>query len=394
MMKKFKFTNALLKSLPANDAQSASSELEFSDTEVIGLKCLSGKTGNKRYLLRYSFQSQKKSISMGNIKDIDIATARKIARKFKAKIAEGIDPKAEKDAYKSQPTLSEFFWNSYLPFIKKHKKSWDKDVQRFRDYIEPKLGSIRYALLKAVEVQGLQFSMADLDKTGKTYSAATCNRTLAVLKTMGKYAVQLEVVERNIAMRIKLLKENNIRTRYLDIDEMQRVIHIARQYPNKAAGGFIAMLYITGARCSELLNATWDQLDLDKRELFIPMTKNGKPRMIYLTDLGLDIINDISKKEGNPYIFAGKIKGKPIASPRCAYAVVLREAGISDVHEVCFHTARHSVATALVSTGHSLYDVKAQLAHSSIQSSERYAKLTPERMRKTSNDMNDLLVMA
>ncbi len=394
MMKRFKFTNALLKSLPANDAHSASTELEFSDTDVIGLKCLSGKTGNKRYLLRYTFQSQKKSISIGNIKDFDIAVARKIARKLKAKIAEGIDPKAEKDGYKSQPTLSEFFWNSYLPFIKKHKKSWDKDVQRFRDYIEPRLGRIRYALVKAVDIQSLQFAMADSDMAGKTYSAATCNRTLAVLKTMGKYAVQLEVVERNIAMRIKLLKENNIRTRYLDIDEMQRVIQVARQYPNKAAGGFIAMLYITGARCSELLNATWDNVDIDKRELFIPMTKNGKPRMIYLTDLALDIINAIPKIQGNPHIFAGQVKGKPIASPRCAYATVLRQAGIGDAHEVCFHTARHSVATALVSTGHSLYDVKAQLAHSSIQSSERYAKLTPERMRKTSNDMNDLLVMA
>jgi len=392
-MKRFKFTNALLKALPANDAKSASTELEFSDTEVIGLKCLSGKTGNKRYLLRYTFQSQKKSISIGNIKDIDIATARKIARKLKAKVADGIDPKAEKDSYKSQPTVSEFFWNSYLPYIKKHKKSWDKDVQRFRDYIEPKLGNIRYVLLKAIDIQNLQFAMVDRSKTGKTYAAGTCNRTLAVLKTMGKYAVQLEVIERNIAMRIKQLKENNIRTRYLDIDEMQRVIHQARLYPNKAAGGFIAMLYITGARCSELLNAKWEQLDLDKRELFIPMTKNGKSRMIYLTDMGLAIINAIPKVEGNPYIFAGKIKGKPIASPRCAYAIVLREACISDLHEVCFHTARHSVATALVSTGHSLYDVKAQLAHSSIQSSERYAKLTPERMRKTSNVMNDLLVM-
>lgn len=93
MIKRFKFTNALLKALPANDPHSASTELE-----VIGLKCLSGKTGNKRYLLRYTFQSQKKSITIGNIKDIDIATARKIARKHKTRIAEGFDPRAENDS--------------------------------------------------------------------------------------------------------------------------------------------------------------------------------------------------------------------------------------------------------------------------------------------------------
>jgi len=49
--------------------------------------------------------------------------------------------------------------------------------------------------LKEVDVQGLQFAMVDPDKTGKTYAAGTCNRTLAILKTMRKYAVQLEVVE-------------------------------------------------------------------------------------------------------------------------------------------------------------------------------------------------------
>jgi hypothetical protein len=49
--KKFKFTNANLKSLPSNSANSSSTELEVSDIEIISLKCLSGKTGNKRFLL-------------------------------------------------------------------------------------------------------------------------------------------------------------------------------------------------------------------------------------------------------------------------------------------------------------------------------------------------------
>ncbi len=40
--KKFKFTNANLKSLLSNPANSSSTELEVSDTEIIGLKYLSG----------------------------------------------------------------------------------------------------------------------------------------------------------------------------------------------------------------------------------------------------------------------------------------------------------------------------------------------------------------
>ncbi|EPV4652423.1 tyrosine-type recombinase/integrase, partial [Escherichia coli] len=78
--------------------------------------------------------------------------------------------------------------------------------------------------------------------------------------------------------------------------------------------------------------------------------------------------------------------------PRWAYEKILAECGI-DKSEVCFHTTRHSVASLLVSSGqYSLYDVKAQLAHASIQSTERYAKLTPERMRQTGQGVTDLLL--
>ncbi len=59
MIKKFKFTDPRIRALPANDPNSASTELEVSDTEVIGLKYLCRKSGNKRWLLRYTFESRK-----------------------------------------------------------------------------------------------------------------------------------------------------------------------------------------------------------------------------------------------------------------------------------------------------------------------------------------------
>ncbi|MGL4602058.1 MAG: tyrosine-type recombinase/integrase, partial [Plesiomonas sp.] len=86
-----------------------------------------------------------------------------------------------------------------------------------------------------------------------------------------------------------------------------------------------------------------------------------------------------------------KDNGKPMSEPRVAFTKILEQCGI-DKHDVCFHTARHSVASLLISSGqYSLYDVKAQLAHASIQSTERYAKLTPERMRQTGQGVTDLL---
>ena len=85
MQKSFRFTNSSIKALPAN-TDTRSTELEVSDTEVIGLKCLSGRTGNKRFLLRYTFHGTKKSISIGRFPEIDVGTARQIARRHKERL--------------------------------------------------------------------------------------------------------------------------------------------------------------------------------------------------------------------------------------------------------------------------------------------------------------------
>ncbi|MCV6589963.1 MAG: Arm DNA-binding domain-containing protein, partial [Marinobacterium sp.] len=136
MDKKFKFTNERIRTLPANPASASSTDLEISDTEVIGLKCLSGKSGNKRFLLRYVFEGKKRSIALGRFPDIDVATARKAAREHRAVLADGKDPKAaaERAQESAIPTVSEFFWQTFLPLQQKHNKSWKNDIQRFRDY--------------------------------------------------------------------------------------------------------------------------------------------------------------------------------------------------------------------------------------------------------------------
>ncbi len=73
--------------------------------------------------------------------------------------------------------------------------------------------------------------------------------------------------------------------------------------------------------------------------------------------------------------------------------MLLDKAEIEDKENICFHTARHSVASLMISSGKfNLYDVKAQLAHSSIQSSERYAKLTKARQKETGQSISEMLM--
>ena len=393
MEKKFKFTNERIKALPANPKDAKGTDLEFSDTEVIGLKCLSGRTGNKRWLLRYSTNTgRKSSIAIGRFPDIDVMLARKIARKHLQNIAEGHDPKAERDDLKKVPTVSQFFWDIYLPLIKGKNKTWKVDLQRFKALIEPVFGQMRFEDVTAAQVQQFQLTLASKRSGNRTYTPATCNRIMALLKTLSTHAVRLGVVEVNQAAKIQLFRENNVRTRFLDLEESQALIRVAKGYKKKAVGALVIMLLLSGCRSSELRFATYNNLDLDKRTLIIPpeQTKNKRGRVVYLTDLAIEVLAMVPKVRGNPYIFPGQNPGKPITDLRISFRTMLLQAGINDVENICVHTLRHTTASNMVSAGLSLNAVKAQLAHQSIQSSERYAKLSLKTIQETSQKVSDL----
>lgn len=393
MIKKFKFTNAKIKALASHDPASRSSELEFSDDgEVSGLKLLVGKSGSKRFLLRYTFQSKKKSISIGKFGDIDVAQARKIARKYKAQIADGIDPKAEKDSYKTMPTVSEFFWNTYFPVVKSRKKAWRNDLQRYKRFIEPKLGDIRYQELKPIDVLHLQQDISNPQKMKRSYAPATNNRVIAIIKTMTNYALKLGIVDTNVAAPIGLLKENNVRERFFDIEESKRIINAALKFHNPYIGGAIAMLYICGNRKSEVFGLKWCNLDRDTRTIYVEDSKSGRPYTMHLSSLAYSIIDNLQPKSGNPYIFVGRRPGQHVKEVRVAYRKILEAAGITDFEDVCFHTARHSVASNMASSGKfSQLDIKQQLKHVSVQSCERYIKYSPSRERNISEGFADLI---
>lgn len=390
MIKKFKFTDTSIKALPANSRESKSTELEVSDTQVQGLKCLVGKTGNKRFLFRYTFNQKKQSISLGRFGDISVASARQMAQKHRVTLGEGINPKIERDC-PTRLTINAFFNEHYLPYIKKRKKTWQDDKYRYDIMIAPKVGHILYRELRTIDVQKLHLSLTEqVNKYGNLYAPASCNQALMVIKSMTKSALSLGVVNEDVCLPVKLFKLNNARARFLSVHEVKRLLKVCREYSNKTIAGYIALLALTGLRCSEVANIKVKDVDLAKRSIHIPITKNGKARSVYLTDAMLAFIARVPLKPDNPYLFAGRVKGKPLGSVRKTFNKLIKRAQIN-ADGVCPHVLRHSVASNLVSSGVSLKLVQEILGHKSIISTQRYAKLTTESMRQTTETLSNML---
>ncbi|MDG1732376.1 MAG: site-specific integrase [Thalassotalea sp.] len=388
MQKRFKFTDKAIKALPNNPRDSKSTELEVTCLITPNLKCIVGKTGNKRFLFRYTYKGRKFSMSLGSV-DIGVAAARRIVQKHKMALSEGQNPKAERDSHQ-RLTLDEFFEEHYLPSIKKRKKSWRDDVYRYEVNISPKLGRILYQDLRTIDVQQLHLKITDtVNKYGNFYAPATANQVLMILKSMTKYAINLDVIEGDVCLPVKLFRLNNARTHFLTTYEVKRLLNACREYSNKTIAGYIAILALTGLRCGEVSNIKVKDVDIKRRVIEIPMTKNGRKRVVFITDSMLAFIGNIPLKADNPYLFAGRVKGQPLRSTRKTFFKLLKRAQVN-ADGVCQHTLRHSVASNLVSNGVSLRLVQEQLAHRSIISTQRYSKLTTESMRQTSETLSNL----
>ncbi len=113
---RFKFTNRRIADLPPNPDDARSTEAEYSDIEVTGLRCLVGKgEGRRKFLLRYQIHGRKRAIALGHYPALDVSAARKLALDYKRKIAEGVDPQQAKEDKRNQKTLSNLFQEDYLP---------------------------------------------------------------------------------------------------------------------------------------------------------------------------------------------------------------------------------------------------------------------------------------
>ncbi|WP_257978223.1 Arm DNA-binding domain-containing protein [Vibrio parahaemolyticus] len=177
-------TPSAIKALPVPPSTSKANDIEWSDEQTIGLKVLVGRTGNKRYLLRYvsPVTRKKTSIALGRWPDLDVNDARIKARKLKVQIADGIDPKIERDSRSAvvMPDVYTFFHDTYLPWSKSRKKSWRDDETRFLR-CKP-IYKIPMDRLSAHAIMKLQSHLAPETYKGKSYSVATNNRVIALVK--------------------------------------------------------------------------------------------------------------------------------------------------------------------------------------------------------------------
>jgi integrase len=202
---------------------------------------------------------------------------------------------------------------------------------------------------------------------------ATCNRILAVLKSVCSLAVTHGILPpgQSPCAGVPSFKVHAQRERYLAPDEAGRLMRALEESPRPEAAA-LRLLLLTGARKSEILTARWENVRLDQRLLTVPLSKSNKPRYIPLSDEAVAVIRSIRREPGCPWLFPGHAPGKPLSDIYLFWNELRRRLGLADVR---VHDLRHTFASILVNAGHSLYEVQKLLGHSDPRTTMRYAHL-------------------
>lgn len=340
---------------------------EFYDDTLKGFILEVKQNNRKTFYLRVILKNGKrKYIKIGDGAVINADEARVKALKLK----KDFELRDSDDTNHHIPTLKEFYKDYYLPYIKKHVKSYKSNDATFRNHILPVLGDKPMDKVKKIEI--MKFHTDLVDK--KHLKPSSANKFLIFLSQAYRLAkdFELEGVMENPVRGVKLFEENNERQRFLTKKETKRLLISVCESENPHLKYIIPMLILTGARRGEVLQAKWCDFDEINMHWIIPTGKSGKKRVLPLTPAFYDLYKQIPKIS-NIYLFPSPFSTKPYKSVYSSWNNARKKAGLKDVR---MHDLRHSFASALVNGGRSLYEVQTLLGHSTSKMTQRYAHLS------------------
>lgn len=377
-----KVTDAILRGLPPHPRGGPSSSYELRDPLVKRLVFSVGYTGVVTFYLRYTYHGEKQSIWLGVHGAMALDEVRAEVYKHQAVLDQGRNPKAAANRLKTMPTVKEFALGEYMTRAKASKKTYGNDASKFRDFIIPAHGSMLLCDVARKDIE------SNLNKLRTKLSPATVNRVHALYSVFFNLAVANDYIDKSPCTGIKKLKEANKVTRFMSIDEVQRVIAASEKDANQVAAKGIQLLLYTGLRRNEVFTARWENFDEELRTLYLPETKSGRTRHVTLNDGALAILKGLPRLDDCPWCFPGRDPVKALNNPTKAWHRILKVAGVDDFR---IHDCRHGFASALVNAGTPLYQVQQLLGHASSATTERYAHLAQSTLRSTSQKVSDLI---
>jgi integrase len=383
----------------------------FYDTDLTGFGLKAFPSGAMSWIVEYRPGAGGRGVSkrrmvLGSLKNLTPEEARNRATGILAEVRLGGDPAANRAEARAADNVRDLLTSFMDNHVRTKRKA--RTAKLFDGYINnhiaPALGTKKASTLTRADVERLHKAI------GKT-NPVTANRVVALIGAVFAYGLRNTLLPRqtdNPAKRIEKFPEQ-MRERFLTDAELARLGDAIRQAetcgaprqtsnqkhapktpikigPHAAAA--IRLLIFTGARLREILDLRWDDVDLQRGLLFLRDSKTGK-KTIVLGTAAQAILVELPRV-GN-FVIAGNHDDKPRSDLHKPWALVSKQAGLTGLR---LHDLRHSFASVGAGSGLGLPIIGKLLGHTNSKTTERYAHLAADPLRRASDAISGAIAKA
>ncbi|MGY8812721.1 MAG: tyrosine-type recombinase/integrase [Pseudomonadales bacterium] len=297
-----------------------------------GLRLVVSKTGRKSWVFRYQINSKRREMGLGKYPGRSLENARNDAADARRQISAGTDPieaaNAEREAKQAAAMIEAAkkitFDNVAADYIAAHRPGWKnaKHAQQWENtlntYASPFIGKLSPGDIATEHV----LKVLQPIWTTKPETASRVRNRIELVLDAAK-ARRLREGENPARWRGHLDKLLPKR------EKVQAVKHHAA-LPWSELPAFMAklrkmdkvtfkamqMTILTACRTSEVLGATWDEIDLKARVWTVPAErmKMRKEHRVPLADALVALLEQLSRHDDNPHLFPGMKAGKPLSN--------------------------------------------------------------------------------
>ena len=197
--------------------------------------------------------------------------------------------------------------------------------------------------------------------------ARTCHYDLVLLR----HAWNIARIEwgwnlgANPVSLIRFPRLNPPRERRLKLGELERLQQENKKSKVWYLWPIIQIALETGMRRGEILSIEWRNVDFERKQVLLPLTKNGYARIVPLNDFVISIIQEIPKSSEEIF---------PITDNafRQAWQRLRSRANLDDLK---FHDLRHEAISIMFENGMSIPQVKATTGHRTVSQLFRYVQI-------------------
>jgi len=399
------------------------------DVKGFGLRVWS--SGRKAYIFRYQLGGRQ-----GTSQKLTIAThgtltpdqAREQALRWRGDVASGRDPANERKAARAAvraaregDTVADLAKRFIEDRRAKRKESTLVEYERLvARVINPKLGAVKAADLTRDQVARFHHSLRSRPIVG--------NRALAVISAMFRFAEVrgLGAPNQNPTLGVERYPEHS-RERMLSDqdyaalgDALRRAEREGLPVPEKLRGrsrgmsnkrrasltgrkrrpyrrtapppavspanpfavAALRFALLTGWRIGEVVSLKWEYVNNALGLAVLPDSKTGRTNR-YLGAPALELIDSLPRVKNNPYVFVGTKQGH-IRAPKRLWECVRTAAELPTLR---VHDLRHGAASVGAISGFSLSVIGALLGHTDLKTTQKYAHLSADPLRRAADDV-------